>query len=203
MADLLSLVPDLRTSIGNVPAFMVESEIKSVARDFFMRTEVWNTTYECDVSANDPSVFVNKPTGSALLRVVWLQLNGKKLRPIDEVKYYELAATPRLAEPEVYCQTVIDGTMVYPNPKQELVGYLNAVFYPDTGTSVPDGLFNLYRTTLQDGVQANLLMSATEWQDDRAGNYYWTRYQQGVEMARSRAFRGTGNVIREAVYGGY
>jgi len=201
MTVLSDLARDVKGVAVNAPDFVAKQTIANIAREFFQETEVWNEVSDVMYIPNIDSIDVSAPSGADMLRVVWLTAEDKELEPVNDRQFYTLRE--QSADPIRFAHTV-DGIRVHPTPGRTLNGQVCAVFFPrDVETDVPDRLMGLYRTTLVDGVIANLLMQESTWGNASKGDYFYGRYLRGLDSANRRAFRNRGNVVGVTEYGGY
>jgi hypothetical protein len=202
MASLSELTPTIRTTLGQVPPFVVDNELKNVAQTFLQETEVWGEALEVDFMSGDQEIMWMPPRGTMVYRTLWLMMEGKKLEPVSLARFHELSVEDRPGKPRYFTQDMNGKVLVYPIPDKNYTGTLNAIYTLKGGNDIPDQIMNQYKPALIDGALATLFMMDGAWGNASRGQYFWERYQMGVDRAKRRAFRDASNRLRVTSYGG-
>lgn len=205
MAALAELHNRILVAAPAAPEFMVVEAVRDAVQEFLSYTHAWNATLAVEADADDPEMVLPVPRGAEVIHVRSITLGGHTLRPINAREFSDTTARAGgTGQPVVY--QYLGGATVdlYPAPMVSMEGSASVAFkLSRTGDTLPDEVFDLWRTAFVDGALANVLAAATGWGNMSVAKYHADRWQGSLRQARARAFRDKSNTTYTVGYGGY
>lgn len=215
MAQVSSLVPDIKSVIPEIVSFVAERELLRATREFCEETRAWRVSFSLDVTASTATIDLTSllPANTELVDIISVkpQSGGQ---PVVPKTYSWMDANvdnwrnEENADAQYYMLDGNNTVRLYPTPANTTSDkyYVRVAVKPTlSATVLDDVLVNKHREALISGALGYLFMLPRKlWSDMKLAQYHLSMFHGKLPSARAEAadeFQ-TG-VARSVKYGGY
>lgn len=183
------LFPSVLTELPGVSTLQAEEKIRAAVIDLCRKAKIW--THEDDPTATMAqarSYDINTPSGSALVEIRALHLNGKPLGATteDDSNYRTEYGTP-----EFYFQVSPEFVALWPVPDAEYLFTMDLTLAPSrTSTTFPSWIAERYHDAIVAGAKSRLMgMPGQPWSNIQLAVHYAGLFNNEVAEAKSDTAR--------------
>lgn len=182
------LFPYVLTELSGVSTLQAEAQIRAAVIDFCKRSKVW--THEDDPTATMArarSYDINVPTGSALVEIKAMQLDGE---PLD-ASTGEHESSLDVGTPKSFRQLTPETFSLWPTPDAEYTVTMDLTLTPSrTSTTFPGWIAEKYHDAIVAGAKSRLMaMPAQPWSNIQQAIFYRSTFDAEVAAAQADAAR--------------
>lgn len=210
MAEMRELYNDIRAKIGDIPLPAAIRAIRLRARDLADQTFVWKEK-EVDLSlrAGVAEVYLYPPTGTSIVRIENVNLNGGEIDPtsIEKLEHERSNWRNEKSTPQEYFYQGDNVIRLIPAPVSDRARQLTvrySVRPTRNGTYLGEQFLDDYYETLLSGALAELFgQNANTWADKGQAEKYEILYREGLLKAENRGREDHTKRVGMMQYGGY